>query len=539
MGARQSYLYIYLNSKDKEYDESGCKVKPKKTVVNGSIDFEVVTYTIEYKGDSSYYDIYIYDSKETVYNGYYIFGYCSPRTHQVANKVEVYYSVLAPDKPLVISFVTNSQKYNCIYDDLKYARWNWASYITEHTFNDDLVTKLKKQYRKLNLNKTIEFDDGSKETKDVTSYKQKIDDESYRIIYTPKGRESVLNSNCLFSSDNKFADDNIPSEVKSGCKDIPSNEKKNKIDPYSLTSVKGRFFDGIIVYFAKDNGQPIDNKDNSDKHMALYLEFIDLRNKDICLKRKDKDGCWWAEESEDYTDNTSLGPKLKQLKAEVNKNDKSTIILDVKVSYTGVIVKNGESKQAYMKYTHEFTTDKDHNFMFGRKTITIGSATDSYGKSKNVEVYYLKASGKEDEQPFLIVLITNGQEKEKNKKAYYFNNTDKFDDWKIFNNEKPEELKKKLDEKLNKIENQLNCVKDLRLVRLMAHQILISEEPKPPDIKEATTPKRPDLETPGPTTQPPNWWLIIGCSVGGFLLLVALVVGYCIYWYNTTIKLLT
>nr|PVC54452.1 hypothetical protein MACL_00003068 [Theileria orientalis] len=324
MGARQSYLYIYLKNKDKDCNEAGCSVSPSKSVVKGCIDFELVTYTIQYKGDSTYYDIYIYDTEDKDPDAYYIFGYCSPRTHQVANKVEVYYSVLAPDKPLVISFVTNSQKYNCIYDDLKYARWNWASYITEHTFKGDVLLKLKEQYRKLNLNKTIKLAVGEEATKDVTVFQQEIGQEkkNYRIIYKPNGKESVLNSNCIFN--HETIDPSKQLEVENGCKEHKANDKKNQIDPYCLTSVKDHFFDGII--------------------------FIDLRKKDICLKRMDQEGCWWAEEKIEYNDNKDLESQLSTIKSGLKSGN--TVLLDAKATYTGVEVTPDTSKQVYIIYKH-------------------------------------------------------------------------------------------------------------------------------------------------------------------------------------------
>nr|PVC53144.1 hypothetical protein MACL_00000267 [Theileria orientalis] len=349
MGAGQSYLYINLNNKNQKY-------------------FEVVTYNFNYNGKApTSFDIYIYDSKEAVYDSSYIFGYCSPSSNQVANNVE-------------------------------------------------------EQYRKLLLNKTIKFAVGDEATNGVEVIHQEIGEEKkkYRIIYTPKNRDSVLNS--------------------------------------------------------------------------LYLEFIDLRKKDICLKRIDQEGCWWAEETINYKDKTSLGSQLGTIKNGLKKVN--TVILDVKVSYTGVEVNPDKTTQAYIKYTHTFTSEDEHNFLYGRKIITIGSCLTNV-KSKKVEVYYLKAKNKEDEQPFLIEFIPNGEGAQKNKNAYHFTYNEGFDKW-------------------------TEC-----------------EEPKVPKTEDETIPKKPDIVEPKPEPEPPPIWLIVGCVAAGVVVIVTLVVVYGIYWYNTTIKLLT
>ncbi|BAM41364.1 hypothetical protein TOT_030000626 [Theileria orientalis strain Shintoku] len=524
MGAGQSYLYINLNNKNQKCTVNGCTVTPSTALFNDTIDFEVVTYNFNYNGKApTSFDIYIYDSKEAVYDSSYIFGYCSPSSNQVANNVEVYYSVLAQDKPLVITFVTNNQKYNCKYDDLKYARWNWASYITEHTFTGDLLPKLKEQYRKLLLNKTIKFAVGDEATNGVEVIHQEIGDEKkkYRIIYTPKNRDSVLNCNCLFNLDKETKDLSNQLEVKDGCKGPQDKKAINKIDQYCLTSVKAHFFDGIIVYYEKEN----DNK-----YTALYLEFIDLRKKDICLKRIDQEGCWWAEETINYKDKTSLGSQLGTIKNGLKKVN--TVILDVKVSYTGVEVNPDKTTQAYIKYTHTFTSEDEHNFLYGRKIITIGSCLTNV-KSKKVEVYYLKAKNKEDEQPFLIEFIPNGEGAQNNKNAYHFTYNEGFDKW--------TECKEsnKLKNKLDKINTNGGCITKISLLRWYAHEILIGEEPKVPKTEDETIPKKPDIVEPKPEPEPPPIWLIVGCVAAGVVLIVTLVVVYGIYWYNTTIKLLT
>nr|PVC51044.1 hypothetical protein MACL_00001833 [Theileria orientalis] len=484
MGARQSYLYIYLKKKDKDYDEAGCKVKPTKSVVKGCLDFELVTYTIEYNGDSSYYDIYIYDTEDKDSDAYYIFGYCSPRTHQVANKVE-----------------------------------------------GDVLPKLKEQYRKLNLNKTIELVDGAKETKDVEGFKQEIGDEkkNFRIVYIPNGKESVLNSNCLFSSDTKL-DQNKHAEVKNGCKEHKANDKKNQIDSYYLTSVKGHFFDGIIVYFAREevvNGKEPDT--DNQKNTALYLEFINLRKKNVCFKRKDKAGCCWVEDKIDYNDDSQLSQELNKINEEIKQKDVNTVIIDEKKPYFGAQVQNEGNKQAYTQYTHTYTQEHKLYFIFGRKESEIPKINEDSPISNKVEVYYLKPKDAkvEDKEPFLVVIYKNSQKKEN--KAYHFKYGFGFKEWIEFEVKKKkaekqtqEDLIKELEQKLAEIENNGSYKPQPAPVA-------------PPPKKE----KRPKLYVPDPTTEPVNLWLIIGCSIGGFLLIVALAIGYAIYWYNTTIKLLT
>nr|PVC52095.1 hypothetical protein MACL_00001027 [Theileria orientalis] len=499
MGAGQSYLYINLQNKDQKCTVNGCTVTPSTALFKDTIDFEVVTYTFNYNGkDSTNFDIYIYDSKEAVYDSSYIFGYCSPTSNQVANKVEVYYSVLCRDKPLVISFDTNSQKYNCIYNDLKYARWNWASYITEHTFKGDVLTELKQQYRRLLLNKTIKLAVGDEVTNDVTVFQQTIDEgkKNYRIVYTPNGKESVLNSSCIFNHENEKIDGSKQLEVKNGCKELTVKENANQIDPYCLTSVKDHFFDGIIVYYHKENGK---------KFTALYLEFIDLRNNDICLKRKDKDGCWWAEDSIKYNSDTELSSQLEQIKQGLEQKA-VTVILDEKRKYHGLEGFESGTNIVCKKYKYKFKEANKPIVIFARKTITISAKGLTDVNAKHVEVYYLNAGGKEDTRPFLIVFDEKGEEgaDNKSKKPYHFINTDNFEEWISF-----------------EFKNDY------------------FDEPDPPKTEEETKPTKPEIEKPDSPPEELPVWLIVGCVAAGVVLIVTSVVVYGIYWYNTTIKLLT
>nr|PVC51906.1 hypothetical protein MACL_00001217 [Theileria orientalis] len=499
--ANLSFFNQKMKNKDKECNESGCTVSPSKAVFTGCVDFEVVTYTIKFNGkDPTSFDIYIYDTESNDSNASYIF---------------------------VISFdTTSTNPYNCDIDKLRRDRWNWASNITEYTFKDDLVTKLKEQYRKLLRNRTIEFVDGDKETKEVLGYQQDIDEKTnYRIIYTPGADDSILNSTCLFTFNTNYEGKYKDPKIQTGCKKPAEDVTKKQIDSYYLTSVKGHFFDGILVYFAREQEKKDKTPDeHHDKSTPLYLEFIDLRNKDICLQRKDKAGSFWVEEKIEYDNDSKLIEALKKLKDEVNKNEDNTIILDNKKGYNGVTVKPEDGKTAYKKYTYTFEKANKPNLLFDRKPITTDPLKSVDTKAKDVDAYFLKAKDDEDKEPFLIVFNQNGEEQKKENKAYHFGDKYNFENWTQFNSEKPEELDKNIKEKLTKIEDNLNCVHDLRLVRVMAHQILIGKEPKPPEVKKEEKPIRPTVETPESTTEPVNLWLIIGCSIGGFLLIVALAI---------------
>ncbi|BAM41490.1 conserved hypothetical protein [Theileria orientalis strain Shintoku] len=540
MGARQSYLYVYLKEKDKECSQNGCDITPSKKLVSGSIDFEVVTYTFNYNGKApTGFDIYLYDSKGGVSDSSYIFGYCSPRVNQVAKRVEVYYSVLAPDNPLVVSFVTDgTDPYKCEFNSLRYARWDWASNITEYTFTGGLVAKLKEQYRNLNLNKTIKLAVGDESTNDVEVIQHEIDKgkKKYRIIYKPKGQKSVLNCNCIFNH-NETIDISKHLE-KNGCKEHTAKDTKKLIDPYCLTSVKDHFFDGIIVYYEKES---------ENKYTALYMEFIDLRDKDICLKRMDQEGCWWAEEKIEYNDNAGLEKQLSTIKTGLQKGN--TVLLDAKATYTGVEVTNETSTKVYIKYIYKFKNNDNPLFLYARQKQQIGNFNNTF-TTNTVHVYYLKARGKDDTEPFLIVFFSDGRAGN-TKKAYHFKGNYGFEDWMEFNFEFKEpvpegpggdrerELLEKLKDKLKKIDKYCACLTELTTVRWYAHQILIDPEFKPPEPPPAKPPEKPKEERPPDEPKPLPVWLIVGCVAAGVVLIVTSVVVYGIYWYNTTIKLLT
>ncbi|UKJ88124.2 hypothetical protein MACJ_000567 [Theileria orientalis] len=427
------------------------------------------------------------------------------------------------------------------------ARWDWASSITEYVITGDLITNLKDQYKKLLRNRTIQFVKAEKESDDVLGYQQEIgkDKKKYRIICTPSGEKSVLNSNCLFTFNTKLKDKYEEPKIQPGCQK-PQDNGKNQIDPYFLAPVYGKYFDGIIIYFARDspkNEKTIDEK--HDANTALYLEFIDLREKDICFKRKDKNGYLWAEEKIDYKDDTALESQLGTICTALN-DEVNTCILDMKESYKGPTVKTEETTQAYIKYTHTYSKENKCTFIFGRKETEIPKLKGNSLKTACVEVYYLKAKDKEDDEPFLVSFEV--KESQPKTKAYHFKNDGEFKNWVEFVNkkkEKPEkeqqdDLKNELKERLGELATSGSCSPNLFWLRIVAYQILTYEKPSPaPPVTVPEEKKRPDLYKPEDVPDPPPLeWIITG-SVGGVVFVGSSAVGYGVYWYNTTIRLLT
>ncbi|UKK00533.2 hypothetical protein MACK_000607 [Theileria orientalis] len=550
MGGRQSYLYIFLKNKKEEYGGDGYSVKRSVQLVPNCRNFEVVNHKITYKdGNGVNFDIYIYDTEEMVSKASYIFGYCSPGVEShVAKEVRAYYSILAPKIPIVISFVRGSgDTHNCYVPKLTDDRWNWAGYITEYSLGPDLATNLQKSFEKKFWNLTIGFEVGSTKTKDVLVFPRGIDKKNYRIIFIPLREDAFLNSNCLFNFNTKLKHRSELPEVQAGC-EPSAKEDKNQIDSYFLDSVKGQFYNGIIVYYARENPKDkdkdkddIDLEENHKANTAIIVEFIYLCTT-TTLKRKTSNGSWWAEEKFSYNDDNDLQTQVNEIYKNVKDTTINTVILEKTSSYLGVSKLENQDVQVYVKYTHKFEAPNKTVLLFERKIPAKGPLKGLDNKVQRVDVYYLKAKDAKNEgkdpKPFLISLYED--DGSKLSKVCHFDNKDKLDEWVELKGDNGETLDKKLERKLEKIKTNGSCTFELRWLRTLVCHILTTEEaphekpPKPPGPEE-----RPEVIQQVPPPIPPNWLLIIGSSVGAFLFLCLLAIGYGIYWYNTTIKLLT
>nr|PVC52070.1 hypothetical protein MACL_00001045 [Theileria orientalis] len=542
MGLGQSYLYIYLESKDNRYgggtdSNNRYEVTSTKGILTECDSFEVVAHKIgDRKPNDMSYDIYIYDSKKTASKASYIFAYCSPSVEShVVKEVKVYYSVLAPHKPLAITFVRQSDEHHCDIDKLRKAGWDWAKNITEYA-SPKLKELLKDQFKKFAWERTIEFDQGESQTTGVLVFPRQIDGKHYRLIFIPSEEKSVLNRKCLFTFNTEAKPGIGYTVVQSGCQSSPTGDK-NKLDSYFLESVKKKlYFNGIIVYFARDQEKnDVSLNEKHDDNTALLVEFINSCET-IGIKRKDKDGCLWAEEKVTYTDHKTRVEALEKIKKEAESYNSNTVILEKTSTYTCGSKVTTDTKTSYYKYTHDFNEAKKLNILFERKNPKIGNLDTSTTEAKKVDVYYIKYQTKEgdkqDGKPFLIAFYKNGDSKPT--KVYRFNNTDKFEDWQELSADK-------LENKFTRIDRDAACTDDLHWLKKLILQILTTEESTPPpEPPKKPDPDRPEVDAETPPPPPgPDWWLIIGCSVGGFLFIVALAIGYAIYWYNTTIRLLT
>ncbi|UKJ88125.2 hypothetical protein MACJ_000568 [Theileria orientalis] len=510
MGSSQSHLNIHLLNTIGKYGQKGYHVEPTKTVATECKNFEVVTHKINYNGSNSKnFDIYIYNNKRPYTKDSYIFAYCSPNDkNQVVSAVKVYVSTFSPDEPLVISFLLNSgHTHNCLPSVLKGVGWDYAANITGHSFSGDLTKKLPELYEKVSLNWKIQFlADGDAKTQNFLRYESIDKEDKYkRYIYKPSFNKATMASKDLFSN-------------------IKPNTK-NRIDSSYLGSVNKQFFDGIVVY--------------ANEGIALVLEFLDPCKK-IHIQRKDKDATYWAQEELEYTDDASLETKLQELRKSSDEQDIVTYMLDKSDKYNDITVTPDDVKTtSYTKYTHKSTEEgKKPNIVFEGVKVTIGGKPYDT-KTKTLEVYFLRVNGSKgevrDRRPFLIVFDENGEGEKAKKKTYHFNNTEKFDDWIEYDEKKSGDLAKKLEE----IGRSGGCSVDIQFLRSLAHQILVAEpaedtkKEKPPDAT------RPEIYVPKPETKgPPLEWIITG-SVGGVVVVSSSAVGYGVYWYNTTIKLLT
>ncbi|BAM41362.1 conserved hypothetical protein [Theileria orientalis strain Shintoku] len=589
MGLGYSDLHVYFYSKKDQAYGSGYTVTPTQKTFEGCSDFQVITHAISFTkpDDGLNYNVLLYDGYDNKTEGNYVFGYYYPRNpNEVIKQVDVYYSVLAPNVPLVISFVTKGdQNYNCVPQDLKDAGWDRAYKITEYnSFKSLSKIILDGEYNKLSRKRKIKFTIG-KEKVDIFADKQELgNDKSYRFIFTPKGNLSVLGSNYMFAinfnSNEPICPDDPDPEVPRDCKRLQvykkctqtnknSQEKcrenldilafrkslkydtkhPNKIDEYFLRSFTGELYDGIIVYFEKKKARRPKqycglHEYNNNK--VLLLEFIESSKPKKHLKRKDSEGYCWVEDSIKYTSDTELSTCLGEIQQGLDQNA-VTVIIDEKRQYNGLEgFESGGTNKVCKKYTYKFNKANNPIIVFARSTISITAKGLKDVKAKHVEVYYLNAGGKEDTQPFLIVFDEKGDGKEKkNNKPYHFTNSEKFEEWKPFEfkngeeNLKDEKLIEKLELKIKQIETNGGCIPNLTLLRWYAHEILIGKEPDPPTKEEEVTPQKPKPFDPPPKEETLPIWLIVGCVAAGVVLIVTLVVVYGIYWYNTTIKLLT
>ncbi|UKK01520.1 hypothetical protein MACK_002336 [Theileria orientalis] len=569
MGASYSDLNIYYHRKKGEYQGKGYKVVTTDGYFPGCSDFQVITHNISFDHNTGlYYNIILYDGSSETSKGSPVFGYYYPRNEsEVIKSVRTYYSVLAPNVPLIVSFECPNNTYNCYLRKLREARWDRSYNITEYSFGNSVSKdELVKEFKQISRNRKIEFKI-EKECKDITCGKQDLGDKKYfRLIFIPKGNFSVLGSDYLFAMDFIKNEPKIPGVPSPGfekfckirqAKDIrhfhtpPPISHINQIDPYYLHSFIRKYYDGIVVYLYKEDRtsrEPL-CEEKDDNSNAILLEFYDSRKEKKYLKRKDKEGCWWAEEPVEYNGDTELLNKLREIPELANKEQVVTVIIDEKRKYLGLKNYSKDDKNVYTKYTFEFPKANKPILIFERKAISIGTYNLSSIKAIKVEVFYLKNKYGEDKQPFLIVFYEDRVPRAM--KAYHFVDEYGFEKWKEFvfefkelQGEDPtydpeQELKKKLYEKVEKIEKYSSCILELSLIRWYAYKILTDPEfvptqppPKPPDGRPPI--KKPQKQPDGP---PIPW--IVGGSVGGGVFVISSAALYGVYWYNTTIKLLT
>ncbi|BAM39197.1 hypothetical protein TOT_010000657 [Theileria orientalis strain Shintoku] len=567
MGGGYSDLNVLFHAKNTDkYSENGYNITVKKENFPGCSNFVVFTHTITFtkEEDKLNYNVLLYDGN-TINKGNRVFGYYYPRDiNQVVEELKIYYFVLEPNVPLVVSFKCPGNIYNCYFGKLKEAGWDRAYNITSYSFGKECdKSHLLAELRTMTRNKKIGFTIGT-DNVDIFGIRQEIKDKNFRFIFIPKGKKSLQGNQLLFAID---FDKQVPKlsdtsdDIKSHCSGILNHvcknsskkencmsqtktqysiqynfefKHKNAIDPYYLNSVNGHFFDGIMVYFVRTSDRPPQSScenEEDNKCMALLVEFVDSCNSKIHIKRKDKEGYWWSKEKVDYKDDDTLLKKLKEIKEQA-QNEVNTVILDKKERYLGVESVDPKDIVVYKQYTYKFKGAKNPNIIYDRKDPGISAIQSSTIKSQNVEVYFLKAGGKEDKKPFLIVLDQNGQPENK-KKAYYFKHKASFKEWKEFTDFN------KLQDKLDKISKYGKCIHNLSLLQWYAYEILTGKDPPPQKPKEEKTPNRPDTFKPPPKEKTLPIPLIAGCSTAGGVFVISSAAGYGIYWYNTTIKLLT
>ncbi|UVC49791.1 hypothetical protein MACK_003905 [Theileria orientalis] len=326
---------IYLGRKSGKYETYVSRafdatINVKSELYDKCKNFEVVKYNIKYPDPynfmlvqymwnmSSYYNVYIYTGSGDHERGSYPFAYYSPSENEdVIKEVKVFYSVLNPSTPLGIIFITRKKSYNMYYYSYNELVKLGSKYyhIGGKVVTDggdlgyvvdggQLSVKLKQEYTTLSKSKQITLTVGKGQCKDIRHVEYDVGDDNKfkKRIYTPdfkKGEQNLLPSEDLF---------------KKGIGDYTLN------DSY-LSKVCVKKSDGIIVYYSV-----------GDK-VTLLVEFICDSSK-THIKRLNKDGTCWKEESIEYKNDNILIKRLSEIQSRLG-SEKECKQLEVRNSNNG------------------------------------------------------------------------------------------------------------------------------------------------------------------------------------------------------------
>ncbi|BAM41617.1 conserved hypothetical protein [Theileria orientalis strain Shintoku] len=245
-------------------------------------NFIKVTYNIHYHIKIPSYCFYLFFAGQFYLfirnKDEYVFTHSVDYISEIVKSIDVYFSVLNPDEPLVVTFHTKQPKtYNYVYRTLKkmsiFHSSNMNTYASREPLNNELITELS------NLSNGVLFHTSTGRSTDLKRIPKEPDKRDYvggdekfhRVIFTCTGNNR---------SSNLYIDKLFPEGNVSG-----------------FSSLDGHKFDGLLVYYRND-----------DPVLIEFVEGLDTRHQYVS-----KDSKNWHKDEVLYTDDSSLRIELDKL----------------------------------------------------------------------------------------------------------------------------------------------------------------------------------------------------------------------------------
>ncbi|UKK01519.2 hypothetical protein MACK_002335 [Theileria orientalis] len=324
MGAGPSNLYIYLGLKDgQDKYEDEYTVDISREICKPCTNFEKVSYKINYNKEKktgiwtyfAYYSVTLYSG--TNYNnlGNYGFCYYYPGEEDILQGVDVYYTMMRPDLPIIVTFRTRKRKeYNCSYELLRQAEWDYPTNLGKYAIDGKVSDNLSPEFRK--LLKSLFFFSSSRFNKDVEQVPKHPEIRSKRnYINSKKNFHHVgFTSNCNKMHAKLYTDRWFWSKKESTMT--------------GLEKIINKLFDGIQVFYSGTE--------------PLLIECLTGCSEKIQHVRKGKgtDFCLAKVEYKDYNE---LESRLEELKRDFESDRASTFCISEQSTTSSSLTGSGSS----------------------------------------------------------------------------------------------------------------------------------------------------------------------------------------------------
>ncbi|BAM40647.1 conserved hypothetical protein [Theileria orientalis strain Shintoku] len=407
MGAAESSVYVYLGQKDGTDRVKGVyTLKVSRITPKICKNFERVHYRINYNkkpsrdliGRNPYYNVSICSGTDYYNKGNCIFRYYCTCEKKIIRAVNVYYSSLLPNDPLIIVFITKDfHGYRFTYSNLKTRSYAYSYDFITQTFRKSVKEQLPLEYNNKSGGKKITFILEKKTNTSVNKDRQPIlkDNKFKKTIYTSGCSQCKVYYSDLFEYNTQIDIDKFDCSKEFT---VP----KNFIDSYFLKHVENKALDGIIVYYTASANRP--------ENVSYLVEFIDSCNDKSQYVRKDKFSTYWVKEEHNYKNENELSKNLDQIKKKADENDVLTYIIEKKEKYFCVEVKNitdnkkPNTQDGFSKYSHTSKRKGVKPNIVLNLQILKQDGKEFTHQLEGLEAYFLKdKEKKEDDTPFLIV----------------------------------------------------------------------------------------------------------------------------------------